>query len=200
MKKLFLSVIIGLVIGITSLHAGDDLVRVDVTKLTPAQLKVYQELVQIQNGKVPAIDLENLTADKIDKYAQIGKAFGSAFKECWTTVSADSEKFGQSPAGKWTMILISWKIMGQDAVGLTRTLVQWMVGGLLLVVGIPFFIYAFRRNCILPPLASVKRKGLFQYVKTYREDAYPIHSSEAILYGLVFVIYMGITVAITFVH
>lgn len=203
MKYLFsLLVILSLALGTSAFAQSQDSVQVDITKLTPAQLQVWQQLKQQQaSAQSVAASLENLTPDKIDKYAAIGKAFGSAFKECWSTVSTDAERFAQSPAGKWAMVLVSWKIMGEDAVNLTRTVVQWIIGGTLLLVGIPFWIWLVRRNCVQRPIATIERTGFLGLNKkvVYR-DQNPLHEEWTIAYGACFLIYLGATALITFLH
>jgi hypothetical protein len=175
---------------------AQETIQVDVTKLDRTQLSLYQDLKKMQAG---ATSLENMSIDRLDRYSQIGKAFGSAFKECWSTVSTDAEKFAQSSTGKWAMVLVSWKIMGQDAIGLTRTIVQWIVGAILLVIGIPFFIFMVYRNCIMPPIQSIESNGLFKKKIVYMNRA-PLHADIGILYGFCFIVYLGITSMITFIH
>lgn len=176
-----------------------DTVQVDVTKLTAEQLQVYQQLKALQNKSAASTAIENLTPEKVDKYAQMGKGLGIAINEGLGAVTKNVEQFAQTSAGKWIMVLVTWKVMGEDAVDLTRTLVQWIVGATLLTVGIPFWIWLIRRNCVIAQIVSVEKTSFWGRKITYR-NAEPIHSDYILAYGACFVIYLGVTAAITFIH
>lgn len=194
MKSIILSICLSLFAYVA---VAEETLTVDVTKLTRQQLELYQALKANQSKP---FDMSDLSPDKIDKYSQIGKAFGSAFKECWSAISTDAEKFAQSDAGKWAMFLVSWKIMGQDAIGIVNSLVRYTVGIGLLIVGVPFFIYIFRRNCVEFPIIKSKTRTGFWTVKTeYNGYSKPLHPGEGqLLYALVFAIFIGIVSIILF--
>lgn len=164
------------------------------------ELQAYQKVLQAQKKQQP---LKIPEPDKLQQYAEVGKAFGTAFKECWSTVSVDAERFAQSPAGKWAMVLVSWKIMGQDAIDITENIVSWIVGIGLLAAGVPFWIYIFNRNCVSKKiLLSKERTGLFTVKKTYSKDlSNPIHGDEGapILYAITFAVFIAIVCLIMFV-
>lgn len=181
---------------------GQETPKIDekaIANMTASELEAYQKVLKVQQANAPRQVTE---PSKLKEYAEVGKAFGTAFKECWSAVSTDVERFAQSPAGKWAMVLVSWKIMGQDAVELTTSVVQWIVGGFLLSVGIPFWIFIFYRNCVAKKVVLIsERTGLFTVKKTYAKDlSSPIHGYDGapILYGLTFAIYLGIVALIMF--
>lgn len=198
MKTILASILLA-VFTVTA-FAQSDVVRIDITKLTPDQLKAYQELKAMERGTSLPIDLTKVTPDAIDKYAAIGKSFGTAFKECWTTVSSDAEKFANSDAGKLTMVLIAWKIVGQDGINLVEKAVQYSVGVPLLFIGTFFFIYLFRRNCISRPrLKSATKIGFLTVKREYEGMTDPPHDNEAmILYGIAYAAFVGICALIVF--
>lgn len=198
MKYLF-SFIFALVFAFSALAQQPDTVQVDVTKLTGQQLQVYQELKAMQARQAASTSLENLTPEKVDKYAQMGKGLGIAINEGLGAVTKNVEGFAQTSAGKWLMILITWKVMGADAIGLARTAVQWIVGGTLLFVGIPFWIWLVRRNCVVPPIAVIEKPTFWTKKKVY-QNRLPIHEEYTWGYGLCFLIYLGAIAMITFMH
>jgi len=194
-------VLLTLVIGLVSTaFAAEENVQVDVTKLDANQLRVYQELKQMQARQAAAVNLESLTPEKVDRYAQMGKGLGIAINEGLSAVTKNVETFSQTSAGKWLMVLITWKVMGEDAIGLARTAVQWSIGGGLLLVGIPFWIWIVRRNCVQRPIACVERLGFFKKKVTYQDRSEPLHGEYTWAYGLCFVVYLGIVAMITFLH
>lgn len=190
MKTLVYTLLTALTFAFGSFAA--DTLTVDITKLSPSELALYQKLKTDQLAEANTFNIDKVTPDQIDRYGQIGRAFGSAFKECWTAVSSDAEKFAQSDAGKWAMFLVAWKIMGQDAINVINSLVRYITGFFLIGVGIPFFIYIFRRNCIqYPMLVSRTRVGFWSIKSEYAGVVKPLHPAEGqLVYGLAFLIYM----------
>ena len=92
--------------------------------------------------------------------------------------------------------------MGNDAIGLARTVVQFAVGGTMLILGIPFFIYIYRRNCVAYPLLASKTKVAFLTVKKeYKGVNSPIHDDAGPWgYAVSFFIFVGMCAAIMFIH
>lgn len=197
MKYLFSILTLAMLALATPLFA--ELVDVDITKLDAAQLRAYQEMKVLAAKSAASTALDNLTPEKVDKYAQMGKGLGIAINEGLGAVTKNVEQFAQTSAGKWIMVLVTWKVMGEDAVNLTRTAVQYLVGGTLFIVGIPFWIWLVRRNCVQRPIATVEKTGFWTKKIVYKTDE-PLHSDYIIAYGACFVIYLGVTAAITFLH
>lgn len=189
MKKILL-----ILMTTITIFSQQENINVDITKLSQQELVLYQKLKQQSSNTLS----DNLSIEKLDKYSQIGKAFGTAFKECWSAISNDAERFGQSSAGKWAMILVSWKIMGNDAIEVTKILVRWCVGSMLLLTGIPFFIYIIRRNCILSPIKNITKTGWFSKKIEYSESL-PIHSEGIAFYLVGVAIFLAIISLIMFI-
>ena len=187
-----------LLLAVPSFAEQADTVQVDITKLDQNQLRVYKELKEMQARS--ALSLDNLTPDKIDKYAQMGKGLGIAINEGLGAVTKNVEQFAQTSAGKWLMVLITWKVMGADAIGLARTAMQWIIGGGLLVVGIPFWIWIVKRNCVNRPIQSIEKTSFWKSKITYSDCSDPIHGDYTVAYGACFLVYMGMTAAIMFIH
>lgn len=182
-----------------SAFAQTETVQVDITKLSQQELLVYQQLKQKQAQN--SMSVANLTPETIDRYAQIGKSFGTAFKECWTTVSTDAERFANSSAGKWAMVMVTWKIMGDDAINLVEKSVQYAIGFPLLFVGTCFFIFILRRNCMSRPvLVGMTKVGFLTVKKEYKGMTSPLWGGEeAAVTCLFYAIFVGVCCAILFI-
>lgn len=180
--------------------AAEDTLQVDITKLDQNQLRAYQEMKAMQARSAASMALDNLTPEKVDRYAQMGKGLGIAINEGLGAVTKNVEQFSQTSAGKWLMVLITWKVMGEDAIGLARTAMQWSIGGFLLIVGIPFWIWIIKRNCVQRPIQSIEKLSFWKKKITYVDRADPIHGDYTVAYGACFLIYMGMTAAIMFIH
>lgn len=200
MKKLFTLLVLTLgLMTVPTFAQQHDNVQVDITKLSQEQLRVWQELKKQQAESNSRVTLDTLTPDKVDRYAQMGKGLGIAINEGLGAVTKNVEQFSQTSAGKWLMVLITWKVMGDDAVGLVRSSIQWCTGGLLLLVGIPFWIWIVKRNCVNRPIAAVEKIGVWTKKIVYT-DRNPIHEDMTVVYGLCFLVYLAAVALITFIH
>jgi hypothetical protein len=205
MKYLFLILtVLGLAFAMptpTFAQAGTDTVQVDVTKLTDDQLRVYRELKAMQAKAAAAnLTLNSLTPETVDKYSQMGKSIGIAINEGLGAVTKNVEQFSQTSAGKWLMVIITWKVMGEDAINVTQRLVRFVVGIGLLTLGVPFFIYIFRRNCVSQPMLVSRTKVVFLTVKKeYIGMTQPIHDDAGPWgYAVCFAAFVGICSRIMF--
>jgi hypothetical protein len=197
MKRLLFSLLAVLALVTSSFAQQPDTLQVDVTKLTSDQLRVYQQLKSMQNQN--NMSLDTITPEKVDRYAQMGKGLGIAINEGLGAVTKNVETFAQTSAGKWLMVLITWKVMGADAIGLARTAMQWTIGGFLFAVGVPFWIWLVKRNCVNRPIVKVEKTG-FWTKNIFYADRLPIHEEYTVVYGLCFLIFLGATAAIMFIH
>jgi hypothetical protein len=202
MKSIFASIILSLCIlpAFAQDNSTGPSVAPKIEDMSYEQFRAYQSMLKQQNsGK--GIALENFTPENINKYAQMGKGLGVAINEGLGAVTKNVEQFAQTSAGKWLMVLITWKVMGNDAVNLAEKTVRWAVGVPLLFVGTCFFIYIFRRNCVVHPLLASKTKIGFLTIKCeYKGESDPIHDEAGPWgYALCFAIFVGICCLIMFV-
>lgn len=196
MKK-FVSILLSLTVLVSGVFAQETVTQLDantIAKMSWSELQAYQKTLQVQQA---AVSTQLPSATKLQEYASVGKALGQAFKECWSTVSTDAEKFAQSDAGKWTAFLITWKVMGKDAVDLVKTTVRWAVGIGLFAVVTPFFMFIIWKNCVTKKvLVNCERTSLWNVKKTYATSPKdPMHEGYLLLYGfcyLVFIVAVGL--------
>ncbi|MFA6355131.1 MAG: hypothetical protein WCW65_01770 [Candidatus Paceibacterota bacterium] len=72
--------------------------------------------------------------DSIKKITGVGKEIGIAINDGLAAITDNATKFSQTPAGRFTMFLIAWKVMAKDVPNITG-----MVVGI--IFGIPFVIF-----------------------------------------------------------
>lgn len=200
MKKL-ISIFLSLTVLVSGVFAQENVTVLDantIANMSLTELQAYQKTLKVQQQ---AASTQMPSATKLQEYAAVGKSLGQAFKECWSTVSNDAEKFAQSSAGKWTAFLITWKVMGKDAIDLVRTTVRWLVGVGLFIIVTPFFMFMIWRNCIAKRiLVSSERTGLFSVKRVYDQSSEkPMHEDWLLLYGFCFLVFIGTTSIIMFV-
>jgi hypothetical protein len=162
--------------------SAQETLQVDVTKLDAQQLQVYQQLKQQQARAqaVNAVSLDNLTPEKIDKYGQMAKAFGVAVHEGLGAITKNADEFAQTGAGKMTIGLIAWKVMGQDAIGIVNKAIHYVIGVPLLFIFTVFFIVILRRQCFpRPNLVSATKVGWLTVKREYKGTNGPAWDGEA---------------------
>lgn len=142
----------------------------EIADMSISDFQAYQKTLQLEQKSKESKSSIFPEPSKLEQYANVGKVLGQAFKDCWSTVSTDAEKFAQSPAGKWTAFLITWKVMGKDAVDLTKTAVRWAVGVGLFSVILPSLIFLMWRNCATRRVVKKEeRTSFFNYKREYSE-------------------------------
>jgi hypothetical protein len=111
-------------------------ILVDVNDLPPGlaeQLKTKQKIKQM------------------GEWAGLGKEIGEAINNSLAAITDNAEKFADTRVGTFTMVLVAWKVIGND-------LTQFMVGVPLLFIGLIFFIVILCKNCMTKRIL-VKEEG-----------------------------------------
>jgi hypothetical protein len=164
--------------------AQPEKIVVNTTDLTPDQL------TKIKAQKATE-DLQ-LKLANYGKWVGVGGEIGTAIREGLTAVVDVTGKFGDTNVGKFTMIMIAWKIMGSD-------IVRIIFGIILLLVGIPI---ALRIMKTFMPYRKILKTdpGLFKYPKEYEivKPDYQNDGSGVIWTFVVFAIYCGVVALIMF--
>jgi len=143
MKKIllltFLIAILGAFCSPVSAQTSQQ-VTVDMADLTPAQR------AKVEADALIAKQQEQLAVyeKKIETFGQwvgVGGEIGSAVEEGLTAVVDVADKFGKTDVGKFTLVMIAWKVMGTD-------LVRIFLGLLFIGMFTWLLIYSFKRTCI----------------------------------------------------
>jgi hypothetical protein len=189
MKKVFLLSIVAMFLSTAIVQAQqqqDEKITVSTKDLTIDQLakiKAEAEIKTLQSK-----------LDTYGKWVGVGGEIGTAVKEGLTAVVDVSEKFGKTDVGKFTLVMIAWKVMGEDAVGLVVGLLFFIVTVTLVTL---FFKRITRTRKVL-----IKDNGWFKYPKEYKVIESDI-TGEAlawtyVVYIAVLLITIGISCAIIF--
>ena len=133
--------------GYTPKRVGDP-----KTYMTAEQLAKYDSDMKIA-------ELEK-KLDTYGKWVGVGGEIGTAVQEGLEAVVDVADKFGQTDVGKFTLIMIAWKVMGRDAVRI-------VLGIIFIIMFIWLLIYSFRKTCIeRRVLVKQENKGFLRYPKT----------------------------------
>ena len=100
-------------------------------------IKEY-ELTEAQKAKLNT--QEKMQA--VNSWVGFGKEVGTAMKEGLSALNEETNKFSESPAGKFTMFIIAYKVLGKD-------IARYAIGVPLWIVGTIFLLFIIYRNCVL---------------------------------------------------
>lgn len=190
MKKVFLLSIVAMFLSTAIVQAQqqgqDEKITVSTKDLTIDQLAKIKAEAEIKTLK-----------SKLDTYGSwvgVGGEIGTAVKEGLTAVVDVSEKFSKTDVGKFTLVMIAWKVMGQDAVGL--------IVGLLFFLTTVTLVTLFFKRITRTRKVLIKDSGWFKYPKEYKVIESDI-TGEAlawtyVVYIAVLLITIGISCAIIF--
>lgn len=109
---------------------------VNTSGLTAEQVQALRQTAEQMKGKpLP-------TADKVKEYAEVGEMIGKAMSSTAKEMNIAVNEFSQTPVGKVCIFLIVWKLFG-------RELLHFIVGGLMLAIGLFLWCRYYRRMCIV---------------------------------------------------
>lgn len=117
-------------------------ITVNASDLTPDQLakiKAQQELETMQQK-----------LDTYGKWVGVGGEIGTAVREGLNSVVDVADKFGKTEVGKFTMMMIAWKVVGKDFVRIFL--------GLVFIIVISVIIFKSHRN-FSPHKVTIKSNG-----------------------------------------
>jgi len=130
-----------------------------------------EKLVYVQQKYVSAEGLTHAATEpaNVTKWLGWGKEIGTAMNEGLAAVVNQAERFGTTKVGNFVMVMIAWKIIGKDVVGI-------VLGIPILIAGICIWMWALRRF-FLGYRVVVKREGFWK--KEYaHQDPYDFKDSE----------------------
>lgn len=142
-------------VGAFAQQQQSPLMTVRESDLPPDVLAKLREKQKVENFK------ENVTT-----WAGIGKEVGEAVNGALSAVVVQAENFGKTEVGQFTMILVAWKVLGNDAMH-----IGW--GLIFFTISMSFLFYSYRKTCVVQ---SVERawfpfgKTIVTYRSGQRED------------------------------
>ena len=106
--------------------------------------------------------------EKAHGWVGIGKEMGQAFDQALASLSDRSNQFAGTKVGKFTMFLVAWKVMGEQAGQVLNALVHILCGLLELVLIVPIFLWSYRRTCMDHMICTGKEGFWLWGKKTYQ--------------------------------
>jgi len=136
-----------------------------LTEEQKAELALQAAKMKTQNN-TPApggILSEELSPEKLNEWVDLGKNIGMAVAATAKELGVAADEFLQSTTGKITVVLIVWKVMGEDIIGVVGGSIAWLVLANIVLWSFRYFHMTKR---------VVNKEGKVEYVKRYefRED------------------------------
>ena len=160
------------------------------TYLTADQLAKYQADIKIA-------ELEK-KLDTYGKWVGVGGEIGTAVREGLDAVVDVADKFGKTDVGKFTIVMIAWKVMGKD--------VLRIIFGAVLFIAITVLTVKIYKNMYYPrrTLTEYTNPGFMKYPKikkyevTEPNDDWDGYNFVKVLFIFIYLGLSGITFAIMF--
>jgi len=167
-----------------------------------AQAQQQEEYVSVPKSQLTEQQKQSLESqtlqEKIETYAKwsgVGKEIGVAVREGLTAVVDVSTKFAGTDVGKFTMVLIAWKVVGKDVTSLFL--------GVLLIIVFNYILFKVYRNTFVTH--RVRKSGVWwkfwepsEYVIVEPQDWEGSGFISTIIYPVFVVASFGIAYAIMF--
>src|SRR6266576_3674649 len=102
--------------------------------------KVTVPKSMLTREQLSALNQKNLR-ENVSGWAGIGKEVGEAVNSSLQAITTQSNNFAQTSVGKLTVLLVIWKVIGDEFLHIA-------VGLLELVILLPIWIWSYRRVCI----------------------------------------------------
>lgn len=133
MKKLFLITVLFLMSVMTYAQetTNTDKIVVKTSDLTPTQLMKIQKDAEIE-----------ALQKKLETYGNwvgVGGEIGNAVSEGLNAVVDVSDKFGKTDVGRFTMIMVAYKVIGKD-------IIRIVLGLIFMVIFTTFMFRHYKRN------------------------------------------------------
>lgn len=138
MKKVILTIML----LITVLCAQNILIPID--SLPPEIRDKYKVQGELQKVKETTEKMQSIAVNA----EAIGKSIGGAMREGLGALTEESNKFAKTDVGKFTAVIIAWKVLGKDATTLIGQAVGMVVLVSVFIIFIIFWAWSFKRLCL----------------------------------------------------
>lgn len=166
-----------------------DKVTISKTELTADQLTKLEAQQKLDLANQQISELQG-KIETYGKWVGVGGEVGTAVKEGLTAVVDVADKFGKTDVGKFTLIMVAWKVMGQDVV---RILL-----GLLFFTVLTIIILKVYRRVVIARKVLIENPGFLRYPKKYEVVKTELDSDGVTIVTLILVAAYLIGIWITY--
>lgn len=105
-----------------------------VPGMTDSQLIDLKKKCVDMAGNITAVS----TANNMAEYAELGQKYGVALSEVAKSVGTTVNELAQTPVGRFMLIMVAYKVMGNDLLGIVGSFL-WFT------IMLPLWVYMFHR-------------------------------------------------------
>jgi hypothetical protein len=157
------------ILGLLSIMALTVFVTMPMYAQTPGAVpeKIVVNKSDLTTSQLLKIESDARIAElekKLQTYGNwvgVGGEIGTAIKEGLTAVVDVADKFGGTNVGKFTMVMVAWKVIGKD---LTRI----GLGLIFIFFSCSFIIYVYRKNYVTRKIMTKGNRLLFWQPREYK--------------------------------
>lgn len=160
-----------------------------VQQTAQAAPQAQEVIVKIQQ-QAPELP-KTTVVQKANEWVDFGKNVGAAMDAGLTSLTEHAEKFSKTDAGRFTMLVIAWKVAGRDAMELTERFTHVVVGIGILCVWIPLAVWFFRKNFMAHRVLIEKSGPFWNRTKKYgmvNDDMSDNRATSAWFFGIIAII------------
>lgn len=161
-----------------SVYAGVSLDTGGLTEAQKAQLVIEIEKMKSEAKKVEAPSVP--VVQKAEEWVELGEKIARVMITVAKQLGVAADELLNSTTGKITMVIVVWKLIGQDLLGVA-------VGISFLVVFILMWAYYFRRLCVIKGVIEKTPEKGFRRVREYQYHDYKDGTIQGIRF-LMFII------------
>lgn len=121
------------------------------------------------------------TLEKAHGWVGIGKELGQAFDQALGSLTTRSNEFAVTPVGKFTMFIVAWKVMGDQAVAAVNMIMHFIYGGIEMIVFLPIILWSYRRLCLPRRILTGKEGPFWARKKTWTITEFKRDDDEVIV-------------------
>jgi hypothetical protein len=115
--------------------------------------------------KIQAVDS---TVEKAHGWVGIGKEIGQAVDGALASINQRSNEFAETRVGKFTMFLVAWKVLGEQAAAVANATVHFVYGFVEVLIFLPIILWSYRRNCLFRSMLLTKEGPFWNRKKTFQ--------------------------------
>lgn len=138
---------------------------------------------QLTEQQKAALKLQQVdtTVEKAHGWVGISKELGQAFDSALSSLTIRSNEFAGTKVGKFTMFIVAWKVMGDEAAEFLNVCVHILGGFIELIIFLPLLVWSYRRTS-LDRRVCITNEGFFLWPKkTYEVIKIDVKSDDATL-------------------
>ena len=177
MKKLLFSLTICLFFCTT---ANAQVSTSGLSEEQKAQLALQAAQMKTQNEKGSPANTSQFSPEKLNEWVELGKNAGLAVAAMAKELGVASDKFLESNTGKIAAVLIIWKIVGKDLIGVIGGTIAWFV-----LVNI--ILWSFRYFHMKKKVVN-KKEGTIEYLLRHEFKSDDARVGSTVAHAIAFVL------------